>query len=137
MTDASRTATLSRSTAGKVYDLGVEYFGGMPGWYLLDDPHYQYWLTHTPQGTTVNDPVGVGVSQHKKVAYIGDAISMYTHTSSHIDVLNHFGLNGEVGTLCLTTCCRGAASRLWSWIFLVVERASTERLSSDSRGAAQ
>ena len=96
MTDASRGAVLSRVAGGKVYDLAVEIFNGMPSWYLLGDPLYQFWLTHTPRGTAVDDPVKVGPKQNARVAYTGDAFSMYTHTGTHIDALNHFGLNGEV-----------------------------------------
>ncbi len=96
MTDASRAAVLSRLAGGKVYDLSVEYFVGMPSWHLFGDPRYQYWLTHTPRGTAVDDPARVGAEQNAKVAYTGDAVSMYTHTGTHIDALNHFGLNGAV-----------------------------------------
>lgn len=96
MTDASRAAILSRLAGGKVYDLSVEYFVGMPSWHLFGDPRYQFWLTHTPRGTAVDDPARVGAAQNEKVAYTGDAVSMYTHTGTHIDALNHFGLKGEV-----------------------------------------
>lgn len=96
MTDESRAAVLARIAGGKVYDLGVEYFVGMPSWHLLGDPRYQYWLTHTPRGTAVDDPAGVGARQNEVVAYTGDAVSFYTHMGTHIDALNHFGLNGEV-----------------------------------------
>ena len=96
MTDASRAAVLSRIAGGKVYDLGVEYFVGMPSWHLLGDPRYQYWLTHTPHGTVVDDPAGVGHEQNELVSYTGDAVSFYTHMGTHIDAFNHFGLNGEI-----------------------------------------
>jgi kynurenine formamidase len=33
---------------------------------------------------------------NKKVSYTGDAISMYTHMGTHIDALNHFGLDGKI-----------------------------------------
>ena len=96
MTDASRAAILGRVAGGQAYDLSVEYFNGMPSWHALGDPRYQFWLTHTPRGTAVDDPLKVGAEQNAKVAYTGDAISMYTHTGTHIDALNHFGLNGAV-----------------------------------------
>jgi kynurenine formamidase len=96
MTAASRAAVLARADGERLYDLSVEYFVGMPSWYLLGDPRYQYWLTHSPRGTAVDDPVGVGRAGNEEVAYTGDAISMYTHTGTHIDALNHFGLHGEV-----------------------------------------
>ncbi len=96
MTDESRAAVLSRIAGGEVYDLSVEYFVGMPSWYILGDPRYQYWLTHTPRGTVVDDPVGVGREQSELVSYTGDAVSFYTHMGTHIDALNHFGLNGQI-----------------------------------------
>ena len=96
MTDRSRAAVLSRVAGGKVYDLSVEYFNGMPSWYLAGDPLYQIWMTHSPRGTAVDDPMKVGAAQNAKVAYTGDAVSMYTHTGTHIDALNHFGLHGKV-----------------------------------------
>lgn len=76
--------------------MGAGYFVGVPSWCLLNGPRYQYWLSRTPRGAAVNDPVGVGASQNEKVAYTGDAVSMYAHTGAHIDALNHFGLNGDV-----------------------------------------
>lgn len=96
MSDSSRAAVLARVRGGKVYDLSVEYFSGMPSWYLAGDPLYQLWMTHTPRGHAIDDPLKVGAEQNAKVAYTGDAISMYTHTGTHIDALNHFGLHGEV-----------------------------------------
>jgi kynurenine formamidase len=96
MTDSSRAAVLARVGGGKVYDLAVEYFNGMPSWYLAGDPLYQFWMTHTPRGHAIDDPLHVGEEQNRKVAYTGDAVSMYTHTGTHIDALNHFGLHGEI-----------------------------------------
>ncbi len=96
MTPASRQAVLARTDSTRIFDLSVEYFVGMPSWHLLGDPRYQFWLTHSPRGTAVDDPAGVGAHQNAAVAYTGDAVSMYTHTGTHIDALNHFGLHGEV-----------------------------------------
>ncbi|WP_298233828.1 cyclase family protein [uncultured Azohydromonas sp.] len=96
MTDASRAAVLSRIAGGRVYDLSVEYFIGMPGWHAAGDPRYQMWMTHTPHGTVVDDPIGVGHAQNEHVSYTGSAVSMYTHTGTHIDALNHFGLDGRI-----------------------------------------
>lgn len=96
MTPESRSAVLARADARRLYDLSVEYFVGMPSWHLLGDPRYQFWLTHSPRGTAVDDPVGVGPAGNQAVAYTGDAVSMYTHTGTHIDALNHFGLHGEI-----------------------------------------
>jgi kynurenine formamidase len=96
MTDASRAAVLTRIRGGKVYDLGVEYFVGMPSWQELGDPRYQIWMTHSPHGTVVDDPLHVGADMNHKVSYTGDAVSMYTHTGTHIDALNHFGLHDKI-----------------------------------------
>ncbi|MED5548516.1 MAG: cyclase family protein [Pseudomonadota bacterium] len=96
MTDESRAAILGRIAGGRAYDLSVEYFIGMPGWQAAGDPRYQTWMTHTPRGTVVDDPMGVGEAQNGHVSYTGSAISMYTHTGTHIDALNHFGVDGEI-----------------------------------------
>jgi kynurenine formamidase len=96
MTDASRLAVLSRIASGKVYDLSVDYHIGMPSWQAIGDPRYQFWLTHSPRGTAVDDPMGVGRPANQRVSYTGDAVSMYTHTGTHIDALNHFGLDGRI-----------------------------------------
>lgn len=96
MSDSSRLQVLSQIKSGKTYDLSVEYFVGMPSFHTLGDPPYQYWLTHTPHGTIVDNPNGLGEAMNRKVSYTGDAISMYTHMGTHIDALNHFGLNGKI-----------------------------------------
>jgi kynurenine formamidase len=96
ITPASQAAVLSRLDARAVYDLSVEYFMGMPSWQAVDDPRYQLWMTHTPAGTVVDDPMGVGEQQNLHISYTGSAISMYTHMGTHIDALNHFGLNGKI-----------------------------------------
>lgn len=96
MTEQSQLQILSRVGSGKVYDLSVDYFVGMPSFHALGDPPYQYWLTHTPHGTVVDNPNGLGRGMNEKVSYTGDAISMYTHMGTHIDALNHFGLNGKI-----------------------------------------
>lgn len=96
MTEASKLQILSRIASGKSYDLSVEYFVGMPSFHALGDPPYQYWLTHTPNGTIIDNPNGMGEAMNRKVSYTGDAISMYTHMGTHIDALNHFGLNGKI-----------------------------------------
>lgn len=96
MTEESRAAILGRIQGGKSYDLSVEYFIGMPSWHAIGDPRYQFWLTHTPRGTVIDDPMQVGASQNHHVGYTGSAFSMYSHMGTHIDALNHFGLNGKI-----------------------------------------
>ncbi|HEX4916682.1 MAG TPA: cyclase family protein [Limnobacter sp.] len=96
MTPAYQRMVLARLNPTRVYDLSVEYFIGMPGWHAAGDPRYQIWMTHTPHGTKVDDPLGVGDVQNDHVSYTGTAVSMYSHTGTHIDALNHFGLNGKI-----------------------------------------
>lgn len=96
MDESSQLKVLSKVKSGKTYDLSVDYFVGMPSFHSLGDPSYQYWLTHTPHGTMVDNPNGMGREMNEKVSYTGDAISMYTHMGTHIDALNHFGLNGKI-----------------------------------------
>jgi kynurenine formamidase len=87
MTDASRFDVLKQVAGGKVYDLGVDLFVGMPiccG--PFGDPTFQIWLTHAPG----RDPA------KELLSYSGDGISMYTHSGTHIDALNHFGLHGKI-----------------------------------------
>jgi len=96
ITEQSRSEILSRISGGRSYDLSVEYFIGMPSWQGAGDPHYRIWMTHTPGGTVVDDPLGVGQTMNERVSYTGSAVSMYTHTGTHIDSLNHFGLDGKI-----------------------------------------
>lgn len=96
ITPQSRAEIMSSVSADKVYDLSVEYFVGMPSWQAAGDPHYQIWMTHTPRGTAIDDPMGVGAKMNERVAYTGAAVSMYTHSGTHIDALNHFGINGKI-----------------------------------------
>lgn len=96
MTDETRAGILSRVAGGAVYDLSVDYFIGMPSWQAAGDPHYRMWMTHTPHGTAVDDPLGVGRQMNEHVSYSGAAVSMYTHMGTHIDALSHFGLDGRI-----------------------------------------
>ncbi|MCB1928388.1 MAG: cyclase family protein [Rhodocyclaceae bacterium] len=96
MTPASQAAVLTRLTGGKAYDLSVEYFIGMPSWQAAGDPHYRIWMTHTPHGNVVADPLGLGAGINGHVSYTGAAVSMYTHMGTHVDALVHFGLDGKV-----------------------------------------
>ena len=96
ITAESRANVLSRVDGSAAYDLSVEYFIGMPSWQAAGDPRYQIWMTHTPQGTIVDDPMRVGEELNNHVSYTGAAVSMYTHMGTHIDALNHFGLNGKI-----------------------------------------
>ena len=96
ITPASRRAILSRVSGQKIYDLAVDFYIGMPSFQAAGDPPYQMWMTHTPHGNVVADSMKVGEKMNRHVSYTGSAISMYAHTGTHIDALNHFGLNGKI-----------------------------------------
>lgn len=87
MTDASRFDVLQQVASGKIYDLGVDLFVGMPTCCVpWGDPTYQIWMTHAPARGNAEE----------RLSHSGDGVSMYTHTGTHIDTLNHFGLNGKI-----------------------------------------
>ena len=92
----SRRAIMGRADVGTMFDLSVDHFTGMPGWFAAGDPPYQIWMTHTPEGEKADDVMGVGREANELVSYSGDAISMHTHCGTHIDALNHFGYRGEI-----------------------------------------
>lgn len=96
MDRGSRQAIMARADAGRMFDLSVDHFVGMPGWFGAGDQPYQIWMTHTPEGEEADDVMGVGRAQNELVSYSGDAISMYTHCGTHVDALNHFGYHGEI-----------------------------------------
>lgn len=87
---------LARADGGKVFDLSVDLFMEMPTWTTGGEPPYSIWMVHTPGGSMVSDPVGVGREQNELVAWSADAISMFTHCGTHIDTLNHFGYRGKI-----------------------------------------
>lgn len=96
VTPASRSAILDKADAGKVFDLSVDYFMGMPGWFGAGDQPYQIWMTHTPKGEIVANTMNIDHEQNVRLAYSGDAISMYTHCGTHIDTLNHWGYGNQI-----------------------------------------
>jgi kynurenine formamidase len=96
ITPSSRQRALQNLDHATIYDLSVEYYIGMPSWQAAGDPHFQMWMTHTPHGTKVDDPLSVGTKMNAHVSYTGSAFSMYAHMGTHIDALNHFGLNGKI-----------------------------------------
>ncbi len=92
----SARRVMSRADAGRTFDLAVDLFMGMPSWTKAGDPPFQQWMTHSPSGTVRDDASGFGEAQNRLVGYSGDAVSMYTHTGTHIDTLNHFGYGNEI-----------------------------------------
>src|ERR1700754_1852976 len=96
LTPARAAAILARADASTVYDLSIDYFVGMPSFQAAGDPSYQIYLSHTPGGTAVDNLNGAGAAVNRHVCYSGDVIFMYTHTGTHIDSLNHFGVDGKI-----------------------------------------
>jgi kynurenine formamidase len=94
ITPESQQAVLENLNGSHVFDLSVEYFVGMPSWAAGNDPKYDIWLTHTPQGSIVEPPPGATQEQLERYTYSGDAMTMYTHCGTHIDTLNHAGHYG-------------------------------------------
>src|SRR5688572_30784540 len=65
MTDGSRFDVLKQVASGKIYDLGVDLFVGMPTCCTaFGDQTYQIWMTHAPARGNAKD----------LVSYSGDAI---------------------------------------------------------------
>jgi len=107
----SRSAILSRADASKVFDLSVDHFVGMPGWFGAGDPPYQIAMTHTPGGEIVGNSMGVSLEANQLVGYSGDAVSMYTHCGTHIDTFNHFGYGDRIFNDFTTG--KNLGSRVW------------------------
>nr|WP_279612420.1 cyclase family protein [Agrobacterium pusense] len=53
-------------------------------------------MTHSPRDGAQDNPFDVSEAARTVVTYSGDAFTMYSHTGTHIDSLNHFGLHGEI-----------------------------------------
>ena len=95
MTPETRAAIMAEADYGKMLDLAVEFFQGMPSWTAGGDPPYQIWMTHTPDGEHVEHAKGNAPTREHQT-YSGDAFSMYTHCGTHIDTLNHYGYGGQI-----------------------------------------
>jgi kynurenine formamidase len=93
ITPESQRAILERLDGTRIFDLSVAFTLDMPTWHL--DMKYEIWMTHTPQGSINDNSTGFGPEMHKRVSYCGDAIAMYTHTGTHIDMLTHLGYCGR------------------------------------------
>ena len=96
LNDASRLDLLRRVASGRVYDLSVETFPGMPGLVHLGmgDPDFHQWMTHTPEGLAV-EGLNPGDPKHPITLY-DDAMIMSAHTGTHIDALNHAGYGDHI-----------------------------------------
>ncbi|MPZ87253.1 MAG: cyclase family protein [Nitriliruptorales bacterium] len=87
---------LRAADGGRVFDLGVDLFVGMPTWTAGGEPPFHITMVHTPRGTVVDDPVGVGRAQNELVGWSADAVSMFTHCGTHLDTLNHYGYGTKI-----------------------------------------
>lgn len=87
---------LARVDGSRSYDLSIDYFVGMPSFQAAGDPSYQLFMSHTPDGTVVDNLNGAGEAGNRHVCYSGDVVFMYTHTGTHIDSLSHFGIDGRI-----------------------------------------
>src|SRR4051812_29335826 len=48
------------------------------------------------QLSALNAPSPIQDTAKELLSYSGDGVSMYTHTGTHLDTLNHFGLRGKI-----------------------------------------
>lgn len=96
LTNDRARSLLRLGDAGHVIDLSVDLFVGMPTWTVGGEPPFQISMSHTPRGSKVDDPIHVGPDQHDYVSWSADSISMFTHSGTHIDTLNHFGYHGKI-----------------------------------------
>src|SRR6266852_1883593 len=94
MTPASQAEVLARVDGSRVFDLAVDYFLGMPSWTAAQDPKYDIWMTHTPQGTVNDNLSDAGRAANEAYSYAGSAVTMYSHTGTHLCGLNHIGHHG-------------------------------------------
>lgn len=85
ITAESQRAILEGLDGSAVFDLGIEYFFGMPSWAAAHDPKYEIWMTHTPQGSVNDNLSGAGPEVHEKYSYCGDSIHMYIRSGTHLD----------------------------------------------------
>jgi kynurenine formamidase len=95
-TASSRAELLARLDGTHIFDMSVDYFVNMPSWTQSGDLSYQIWLAHTPSGTVLDDPAGIGREANELISYSGDSIAMYTHTGTHLDSLNHYGYHHRI-----------------------------------------
>ncbi len=87
MNETTSFEILKRIASGKVYDLGVDLFTGMPNCCaMLGAPDYHFFTTQRPARGDNKELVSLS----------GDTISTSTHMGTHLDTLNHFGLKGKI-----------------------------------------
>lgn len=95
-TAGTRAELMSRLDGSHIFDMSVDYFVNMPSWTQSGDMGFQIWLSHTPSGSILDDPAGIGSEANDLISYSGDTIAMYTHTGTHLDSLNHYGYHQKI-----------------------------------------
>jgi len=94
ITGESRSSILSNADGGRVFDLSVEYFNGMPSFLSHEHlPKYAHWMLETPR-TARNDAPPEERAIWERYSLAADAVSLPLHTGTHIDMLNHVGSCG-------------------------------------------
>jgi len=96
MLNLAAAGVLSEVDPGRVFDLAVDYFPGMPCFTAGGDPPFQIWMSATPEGMVRDDPLCVGEAQNRLLSRSADCMSMFLHTGTHVDALNHVGYGGAV-----------------------------------------
>ena len=96
ITEQSRAAAMEGIDPGRTFDLGVDLYVGMPSWAAAGDPSFMIWMTHTPSGNLIDNPMKRSREENERVGYSGDSIAMYTHCGTHLDTLNHFSRYGKI-----------------------------------------
>jgi hypothetical protein len=92
-----------RADPSRVYDLSVDNFVGMSGWFGADDQPYQIWMTHTPPRGVLLDVAGtLGVDVLEPGYGIGE--------KDLRACLKHQGSELRPGDVVLIRTCR---MRLW------------------------
>jgi kynurenine formamidase len=95
MTPESQAEALRRADGARPFDLAVDLFMGMPSWTVAGDPKYDIWMTHTPDGSLNDELEGIDRDSLARTSYAGSAVTMYTHTGTHLCGLNHIGHHGR------------------------------------------
>jgi kynurenine formamidase len=68
----------------------------MPCFTAGGDPPFTQWMSATPSGMVLDDPLGVGDEQNRLLSRSADCMSMFLHTGTHVDALNHIGYHGTI-----------------------------------------
>lgn len=87
MNETSSFEVIKQVSSGRIYDLGVDLFIGMPNCCeMLGAPDYHSFTTARPARGDSKEMVSLS----------GDTIITSTHMGTHLDTLNHFGLKGKI-----------------------------------------